>query len=141
MTTLMPWGKKYGALVGVLVPLLGIVVYDVLTGAVGSWTVYTALTYAAIGYAASWYMHGRNRWHHYALFAGVATLVYDGITGVVMSTLLWNMPLSEAFVGQIQFTMWHLLSNVALGATVSLVVYKMLTHDSAVLLYFKKKVV
>ena len=46
-------------------------------------------------------------------------LVFDFITGPVMSSLLFRMSFGEAFIGQIPFTLRHLASVSAYAVVVS----------------------
>lgn len=53
------------------------------------------------------------------VFALVATIIYDVVTGVVLGPVLFGGSMREAFIGQIPFTLKHLLGNVILGAVLS----------------------
>jgi len=128
--TLMPFGKRMGPAVGFLFGFLNILLFDIATREVGMWTFVTGITYGVIG-IASFLILGRVRgsaWQ-YALFAVVATIIYDLITGVAMGNLLFAMPLREAFVGQIPFTINHLLGNILLAFTLSPIVDRWIVQD------------
>lgn len=120
MATTMPFGRRFGMLAGFVFASLSIFLFDAVTSGIGVWTWVTAATYGAIGIAASLVL-GRLKgaWWQYALFALVATIVYDVITGVVLGPVLFGGSMREAFIGQIPFTLKHLIGNVILGAVLS----------------------
>lgn len=53
------------------------------------------------------------------LFAIAATIFFDLLTGVLLGPVLFGGSMREAFIGQIPFTVKHLLGNIFLAATVS----------------------
>lgn len=119
-TALLPFAKHRGPFVGFLFGFLNILLFDVATRELGMWTFVTGITYGVIGVAAHLVLgKTRGRAWHYALFALFATLFYDLVTGVLMGNLLFAMPLREAFIGQIPFTINHLLGNSILSFTLS----------------------
>ena len=130
MATTMPFGRYYGALGGFLFAALTIVLFDASQNLLGTWTLVTALTYGAIG-AASSLILGRFREHvfAYVAFAFVATIAYDLITGVFFGPVLFGGSFYDAFIGQIPFTINHLLGNLALAAVVSPLVSKWIVRN------------
>ncbi|MFA4930921.1 MAG: DUF6580 family putative transport protein [Patescibacteria group bacterium] len=124
MTTMMPFGKKWGPWAGLLFALLSILIYDVVTGTLGTWSILTAGTYAMLGAAAGWWLKNRSSAWHYVGFSIVATIVYDFITGVVGSTFLFDMPFMISLTGQIPFTLYHLAGNIVLAAIWSPILYR-----------------
>ena len=125
MASIMPFAKQWGRWSGLLFALLAIVTYDLLTNTLGTWSYVTAGTYGAIGMAAGAYFKNRpSSIKNYVGFSLVATLVYDAITGPGMSTFIFSMPFMDALVGQIPFTINHLLGNVVLSAVVSPALYR-----------------
>lgn len=129
MTTSMPFARKWGWLAGGLFASLSMVLFDLIHPAkgfarIGVWTLVTAGVYGLIGAAAGVYLNRTaNKVRHYVGFAFIATLVYDFITGPIMSSLVFQMPFSVALLGQIPFTIRHLLGNVLGGALVSPLLY------------------
>ena len=116
MSTTMPLGRKYGGLWAGTFAFLSIFLFDLLHGTpgyprIGVWTFVTAGTYFAIGVAAGRYFRQRRGVRHYVGFSVVATLLYDFITGPVMSSAVWKMPFLLSLVGQVPFTLWHLAGN------------------------------
>jgi uncharacterized membrane protein len=125
MSTMMPFSKKWGWLSGMVFCLLAILVFDLLTGTLGVWTLVTAVTYAMLGVFAGLYLKNKeNKIRYYVGFSIVATIVYDAITGIGMGMLLFNQPFMETLTGQIPFTLYHLGGNIVLSMVVSPLLYK-----------------
>lgn len=119
LATMMPFAKSGGALVGFLFASLSMVMFDVVSGHLGQWTLVTALTYGFVGALAPVVLTRLSGVRGYVSYAVVGTLVFDGVTGVLMGPLLFSQPLAEAFFGQIPFTMMHLVGNMAFALTLS----------------------
>lgn len=123
MATLMPYAKRYGAWGGFVFGFLSMVIYDVITQKVGSWTWITAATYGLIGVGAYFYFKKyKNTAKNYVVYSVIGTLVFDAITGVAMGPLLYGQPLATAFIGQIPFTARHLLSSVVSSLVLSVAI-------------------
>ena len=123
--TLMPFGKKGGWIVGALFGAASIVIFDILTGKLGVWTAVTAMMFGLIGASSGLFLKGHdNRVGRYIGFAVGATLVYDFITGPIMSSLMFGMTFMQALVGQIPFTLWHLGGNIVFAALLSPALYR-----------------
>lgn len=132
MATTMPFGRRFGMIAGFCFAALSIFLFDAFTSGIGVWTWATAATYGGIGVAASLIL-GRLKgtWWQYGLFALVATIVYDLITGVLLGPVLFGGSMREAFIGQIPFTLKHLLSNVILGAVLSPLIDRWVIRDAS----------
>ena len=123
-STLMPFSKKWGWLSGATFGFVSVFVFDLFTN-FGIWTYITATMYALMGIAAGLYFKNRKaKIIHYVGFAFVGTLVFDFITGPIMSSLVFKMPFMVALIGQIPFTLLHLCGNIILSATISPLLYK-----------------
>ena len=131
LATMMPFGKRMGPIVGLLFGALSMVIYDLCTSGFTQWTVVTAVTYGFIGAVAAVALHDRKGIVAYGIFAVVATLFYDAITGVVAGALLFGMSWKDGFVGQIPFTINHLIGNVILAIALSPVVEWILTRSTS----------
>ncbi|PIX62621.1 hypothetical protein CO057_02635 [Candidatus Uhrbacteria bacterium CG_4_9_14_0_2_um_filter_41_50] len=130
MATMMPFAKKWGQISGFAFAVAAVLGFDLLTGTLGTWSLITASTYGLIGVAAGVYLNNKeNKTRHYLLFAFVATIIYDAITGVVMGTLLFHMPLWVTITGQIPFTLYHLAGNIALAAVLSPLLFKWVVNN------------
>jgi biotin transporter BioY len=116
---------KRGRLSAVAFPVVAMVLFDVLSQRVGVWTVITAATYGLLGLGFSYAYsaltkRGRSIGAAMFLVSGVAgVLVFDFVTGPIMSSALFHMSFAEAFVGQIPFTLKHLASVAAYSLVVS----------------------
>ncbi len=118
MASIMPLGRKFGALAGFLFGFLSIVIYDILTH-FGAWTWTTAVTYGLIGVASFFYFKKfKSSAFNFALFAFFATVIYDLITGVLFAPMFGQTILS-AFMMQIPFTALHLAGNIGFALTLS----------------------
>lgn len=134
MTAMLPFCKRLGPLWGFGFGTLNMLLFDALTGEVGTWTLVTAITYGTIGAAAYPILtRMRGKALSYALMAASGTIVYDGVTGVLMGNLLFDMPLREAFIGQIPFTVNHLLGNVVLAFVVSPLIERWIARGESAL--------
>lgn len=129
MTTMMPFGQKWGWVSGMVFALLSILIYDVITGTLGTWSILTAGTYGMLGALAGLWLKNRSSIWHYIGFAIVGTLIYDFITGVIGSTFLFGMPFWVSFTGQIPFTFNHLAGNIVLAAVWSPVLSKWIVNN------------
>ncbi len=126
LATLMPFSKKYGLVGGFLFAFLSIFLFDLAVAQVGIWTLVTAVTYGCIGLASGIYFKNREgKAVEYLKFSIVGTLLYDAITGPGMAYVFGHpVPFQEALIGQIPFTLLHLLSNGLLALTVSPMLYR-----------------
>jgi uncharacterized membrane protein len=130
MTTTMPFGKRWGWYAGALFGALSIVIYDLVNptkgfARIGTWTLVTAVMYGLIGASAGLYLRNkRNKMRYYLGFAVLATLLYDFVTGPIVSSFMFNMPFMVALVSQVPFTLLHLAGNVFGAAFVSPLIYK-----------------
>lgn len=121
----MPFSRAYGGVAGFLFAFLNIVLYDFITQKLGLWTLLTAVTYGVLGFGAVYFFkkYKENKWN-YVSFAVIGTLFFDGITGLSFGPLFYNQPFMEALVGQIPFTLWHLLGNISFAIVLSPSLYK-----------------
>jgi hypothetical protein len=122
MTVIMPFSKVYGGIMSFVFGALSIVLYDSFTSGLGIWTLVTATTYGAIGYGAQSFFRNRSGWKSYAMYAIMATIFYDAITGLTIGPLFFHQSFMLSLSGQIPFTILHLLSNVSFAIILSPVV-------------------
>ncbi len=124
MAVMLPCAKR-GRAAAVAFPVVAMVLFDVLSQRIGIWTAVTAGTYGLLGLAFSFTyaaLAKRGRAVGTATFvlSGVAgVLVFDFVTGPILSSALFRMSFAEAFVGQIPFTLKHLASVAAYTLVVS----------------------
>lgn len=103
-------GKKFNFTQLFLFGFLNILFFDILTFRFGTWTFFTALTYAAVGLGT--YFIKQNK-IHYLTYSIVSTLIYDVITGLIIGPVLLNQEFKTALIGQIPFSIFHVLGNLA----------------------------
>ncbi len=101
-----PWTTAlYGA--------MNIVLIDLATNEIGLNTPVCALVYGLVGVIGWWYLRTRkSNIVNLTLLSVGLTIFYDLATGLTLPVLQYHMSFYEALVGQIEFTMRHLLGNV-----------------------------
>ena len=120
LATQMPFSKYYGAWAGFFFAFFSIILFDLFTGHYGVWSYLTAGAYGVLGFYAFYFFKKEHPTRFdYARFAIVGTLFFDGVTGLSLGPLFFNQPFMEALVGQIPFTLWHLLGNVSFALVLS----------------------
>ncbi len=126
MATLMPLSKTYGKVMVFIFGFLSIVLFDSITSGFGIWTLITALAYGFVGLGAQSYFKNHSGWKNYASYAVVATIIYDAVTGLTIGPLFFHQSFMVSLVGQIPFTILHLLGNVSFAIVLSPVIEKWL---------------
>lgn len=140
LAVLMPFSKKYGAVGSFLFGAMSIMLFDAAVQKVGQWTVITAAAYGAVGLASYFYFRARESTRkNYVIFSIVATIAYDAVTGLSIGPLFFGQPLTEAFFGQIPFTLWHLLGNIAFAVVISPAVYRWIVVNPRLVLRFSRQ--
>ncbi len=130
MATQMPFAKQWGAGAGFLFGFASIALFDAILGRIGWWTLITAVAYGLVGVFGSRYFRRKRGVVHYALFATVATVFYDAVTGLTIGPLLFGQPFLAAVLGQIPFTLYHLAGNVGFAVTLSPLIERFITTPS-----------
>ena len=138
LATQMPFAKAYGALAGFFFAFFSIVLFDIITGTLGKWSLLTSITYGILGIAGAFYFKNRkaNSWN-FAKFAIAGTIFFDAVTGLSIGPLFFNQPFVEAFFGQIPFTGLHLLGNVSFALVLSPAIYRFVIENQKLELKFK----
>ena len=129
MATIMPLGKVYGGIMSFIFGFLSIVLYDSVTSGFGVWTLVTAFAYGTLGAGATYFFKNRSGWKNYAVYAVVATIFYDAITGLTIGPLFFHQSFIVSFLGQIPFTILHLIGNVSFAIVLSPVIEKWMTTE------------
>ncbi|AJF59622.1 MAG: hypothetical protein J4224_00150 [Candidatus Diapherotrites archaeon] len=90
--------------------------FDLVTSGIGLWTWVTAITYALLGAAFHFYFRFKEKVSikTYLGAGALGVLAFDFVTGVLLGPALFGMPIEMAFLGQIPFTIMHLMSVSAL---------------------------
>jgi len=130
MAFVMPLSKKYGVMMSFVFGFLSVGIYDFLTSGWGIWTIITAFAYGFVGLGAYFFFQNRSGWKNYALYAIIATIVYDAITGLTLGPIFWGQSFLVALVGQIPFTVIHLLGNVSFAIILSPVIERWIIKES-----------
>lgn len=128
MTLIMPISKKYGIFMSFIFGFLSIVIYDSITSGWGIWTLITGLSYGLVGVGATFYFKNRSGKRNYVIYAIIATILYDAVTGLTIGPLFFNQSFIVSLAGQIPFTILHLLSNVSFAIVLSPVIEKWLVE-------------
>lgn len=125
LATQMPFAKNYGWLGGFVFGFLSIFLFDLVTSGIGSWTFITGVTYGILGVGA--YLFFRNRASkakHYLAYGIISTIIYDAVTGLSIGTLFFGQTFMSALIGQIPFTINHLLGNIVFSLALSPAIYR-----------------
>lgn len=131
LATQMPIAKSFGKFPAFFFGAFSIFLYDALTSSIGIWTLFTALTYGIIGLWASYYLKNKNNSSvSYIKFAIFGTLFYDAITGLIIGPAFFHQPFVLAIIGQVPFTLWHLLGNIIFAMILSPAVFKFFKEKS-----------
>jgi uncharacterized membrane protein len=125
MASIMPIGRKYGAVLGFAFGFLSIFLYDLITH-FGTWTWTTAITYGFVGmFSFLYFKKFKSSAFNFAVFAFFATIIFDLITGVLFAPM-FGQTIWSALVLQIPFTALHLAGNIGFALTLSPVLNKWL---------------
>lgn len=129
MAASMPFSKNYGKLFGFGFGFLSILLYDMITGTMGMWTLFTATSYGLLGLLSAIYFKNKeNTPLNYAKFAIFGTILYDIVTGLSVGPLYFHQSLTVAIIGQIPFTLMHLVGNVSFALILSPAIYNLVAH-------------
>jgi hypothetical protein len=112
----LPFAKRDKWWQAALFAVIAMVSFDFLTMKLGPWTIGTALAYGFIALLFSRYFRRQKSvgLKKYAGSSIVGVLIFDFITGPVMSSFLFRVHFWAAFLGQIPFTLMHLAGAVPL---------------------------
>lgn len=139
MASIMPFGKRYGALFAFSFAFLSILIFDSFTSGIGVWTLITALAYGFIGYGARFYFKNRSGRKNYVIYAVIATIFYDVVTGLTIGPIFFGQSFMVSLVGQIPFTAFHLISNVLFAIVLSPVIERWLVAKKSEAPLIQKK--
>lgn len=130
LATVMPFSKRFGPLGSFLFGFLGIALYDAVTSGWGVWTLVTALTYGSVGLAAHFFFKNRSASvKNFLRFGIVGTLFYDAVTGLTIGPIFQGQSFMLALVGQIPFTLLHLLGTIVFATVLSPVLYRWVVQN------------
>ena len=125
LATMMPFTTRFGFWASFLFGFLGIALFDLVTSGIGVWTIVTGFAYGLLGVGAHTFFQKREANTKNFLAFGIAgTILYDVLTGLTMGPLFFNQPFMAAVIGQIPFTLMHLLGTVVFTLALSPALYK-----------------
>ncbi|HIH19530.1 TPA: hypothetical protein HA225_06185 [Candidatus Micrarchaeota archaeon] len=93
-----------------------------IPGTVGLWTLTGALSWGLVGLLFTLQKPNGSPFT-FAKLGIAGTLIFDAITGPILSPLVWGMPFWEALVGQIPFTAKHLMGIAAVSLILAPVLF------------------
>lgn len=121
----MPFSKAYGWGMSFLFGFSSIFFFDLAVNKFGVWTLITALAYGFLGiWGARYFKNRKNSSLNYLKFSIMATLAYDAVTGLSIGPMFFNQPFMAAVIGQIPFTLLHLLGNCSFAVLASPLIYR-----------------
>jgi energy-coupling factor transport system substrate-specific component len=127
LATTMPFSRAYGALTGFSFAVLSILLYDVVTHTLGVQTIFTAGAYGILGlWSAIYFKKNKGNTMDYVRFAIFGTLVYDALTGLTIGPIFFHQSFMASLLGQIPFTAFHLVGNIAFAIILSPAIYSLL---------------
>lgn len=132
LAVMMPFSKAYGAFFSFSFIVLSILSYDLVTNTMGVQTFFTLFAYGALGVYSGYYFKNREaKISNFVKFSIIGTLFYDVMTGLTVGPLFFNQSFTSALVGQIPFTLFHLLGNIIFAILLSPAIYSLLVKKKA----------
>ena len=132
----MPFSKRYGLLGSFSFGFFGIVLFDAVTSGWGVWTAVTALCYGLLGVGSYYFFRNREASvKSFLLFGVPGTILYDAVT-MMIGPIFSNQSFVVAFVGQIPFTLMHILGTVVFATILSPALYRWVVQSEALELSF-----
>ncbi len=120
----MPFSKTSGAFIASIFAVLSILFYDVLTGTLGVQTLFTVFAYGVLGlWSFNYFKKKEANAFNFARFAIVGTLFFDAFTGLTVGPIFFNQSFMGSLLGQIPFTVFHLIGNVVFALVLSPAIY------------------
>lgn len=129
LATVMPFSKRFGPVGSFLFGFLGIILYDAVTSGWGSWTWVTALCYGLLGVGAHYFFKNREASvKNFLIFGIPGTVAYDAVT-MMIGPIFTAQPFAAALVGQIPFTLMHVLGTVVFSVLLSPALYRWVVQN------------
>ncbi len=139
LATQMPFSKVYGSSIAFMFGFMSIVLFDIVTMKVGIWTLITSVSYGVLGVWSVFFFKKREMKRiNYVKFAILGTIFFDAVTGLTIGPLFFNQTFVQAFIGQIPFTILHLIGNVTFALIVSPLVYTYISTNKVLEKYMER---
>src|SRR3989344_8119992 len=136
LATVMPFSKRFGLLGSFSFGFFGIVLFDAVTSGWGMWTAVTSLCYGSLGVGSDYFFRNREASvKSFLLFGVPGTILYDAVT-MMIGPIFSNQSFVVAFVGQIPFTLMHILGTVVFATILSPALYRWVVQSEALELSF-----
>lgn len=130
LATIMPFSTRFGALGSFFFGFLGIALYDAVTSGLGIWTLVTAVAYGGLGVAAHFFFKHRSASvKNFVGFGVVGTIAYDAVTGLTIGPIFNGQPFMLALVGQIPFTLLHVIGTVIFAVSLSPLLHRWVVQN------------
>ncbi|MDP2974065.1 MAG: hypothetical protein Q8N60_03370 [Candidatus Diapherotrites archaeon] len=112
MGAMLPFAKQDKWWHPAVFAFLTMVSFDLITSGIGLWTWVTACTYAALGllFHFTYKRMKKVQLKHYLGSGVIGVLIFDFVTGVLFGPAMFGMSYMQAFIGQIPFTILHLIT-------------------------------
>jgi hypothetical protein len=100
-----------------------VILYDVITVGFGIWTLSVVAVYMLIAIAYNKFRLPSQSWSTMMIRGIAMTVVFDVLTGLTVGPLLFGQPFAVALMGQIPFTLIHLVGNCLLISGYCMVIH------------------
>lgn len=111
MAFVLPFSRQDKWFYSAIFAFVTMILFDYFTSGIGIWTFTTAIAYAIIAVAASFYLKNKKTTMKTYLGTGIVGIIFfDIVTGVLFGPTLFGVPVYAAFLGQIPFTLLHIAS-------------------------------
>lgn len=139
-------GQKQSYSYAFLFGAINVLLFDLLTVGFGPWTVVTGFLYALLGSAAVkfWRQNEmvaqeKNRTLNSLKFTIAGTLIFDFFSGCLLGPLMFKQNFMEAIIGQVPFSILHVLGNVVLVMSIEAFLQKNRCYNPKTLIPFPRK--
>ena len=114
----LPFARKDKWWQAFLFPFIAMVSFDIITAKVGPWTLVTSSVYGLLALLFYRYFRTQSKVGLGTYLKGsiFGVLIFDFLTGPIMSSYMFRMPFEVALIGQIPFTLMHLASSITYTA-------------------------
>ncbi len=124
LSATMPFSKIFGSFFVSAFAVLSILFYDMLTGTLGVQTFFTVFAYGVLGFwSFNYFKNKEANSLNFVRFSIMGTLFFDAFTGLTVGPIFFHQSFVGSLLGQIPFTILHLVGNVIFAITLSPAIY------------------